>query len=87
MILLLKQNRCPTCAFDAVSLDAVNRACTACGTRLWKSSDNFSGFESETGQRHYFVWFNDKGWVHADRIKAGMRPNAETEAESLLVSY
>ncbi len=87
MILLLNQRRCPTCAFDSVSLDAVNRACTACGTRLWKSTDDFTRFELETGQRHYYVWFTDKGWVHADRIKEGFKPNQATEAESLLVSY
>jgi hypothetical protein len=53
---------------------------------LWKSSDDFGVWELVEGTSHYYVWFDQLGWVYADKIKDGFRPN-EFKGESLLVSY
>lgn len=87
MLLCLNPRRCPCCGFDTASLDATNRACTSCGVRLWKSSDDFGRYELEQGILHYYVWYPQLGWVHADRIRESFRPNQPGKTESLLVSY
>lgn len=64
-ILLTESNICPRCFKPTVRKDQ-NR-CINCQARLMWPNDNFALLEREVW-RSYYVFFNDRGWVHSDHL-------------------
>lgn len=71
MILLKNPKVCPQCFCSTVSRD--NHSCTTCQCRLMWPDSNFAQLQREEW-KHFYVYFNDRGWVHADHIGRDSRP-------------
>lgn len=71
MILLRDPHICPQCFQRTVSRD-VNR-CTTCQCRLMWPDGNFAQLQREEW-KHFYVFFKDRGWVHADHVGKDTSP-------------
>lgn len=70
LILLRDKNRCPHCR-SRRSFSSGH--CGNCGMRLFVRPIKFRQFEDDGNDRRYWLWTNDRGWVHRDFV---MSPEA-----------
>lgn len=86
LLLLKDNNKCPKCHRQSAPKYLPGQ-CRNCGMQLFADTDQFKKFEQETGWREYWVWTNDKGWMHRTQVFDERALNRELENEVLDDDY
>ena len=69
-LLLRKKTECPQCRCRRSFTQGF---CHNCGIRLFIRPINFRAFEDDGNERRYWLWTNDKGWIHRDQVIEGFQ--------------
>ena len=67
-LLLRDVSICPSCRRKTVPSHLYGQ-CRNCGMLLFDQTNNFAGYERDTGWREYYVWTGkNEGWKHRSHI-------------------
>jgi len=79
-LLLMDSRQCPKCRNHSAPTYLPGQ-CRCCGMQLFKHTDNIKRFEHDTGWREYWVYTNDKGWMHRTQIFGEKALSREVEED------
>lgn len=79
-VLLKDKHKCPRC--QARTRMNHSGHCRNCGLRLFLSPINFTAFEDDGNLRNYWLWTNDRGWIHRDYVM-NLRAEAQRADEKI----
>ena len=74
-LLLSNPKVCPSCRARRPAQDG---NCRNCGMRLFVRPSNFKAYESETGNREWWLFNTQLGWMHRSQIMMGVNPLSRT---------